>query len=304
MSQNYYEILGVSESCSQEELKLFYRKAAMKWHPDRNGNSTEAEEHFKIIQKAYDTLSDPYKRKEYDWSISRNKQHNKTNSNPNRSSNFNSSAFDDAFNSAFSDFFNRTHTSRDTTKRQSEKKSYSAQQRATVKLDFWEAVFGCSKTISLKLGGIKNNKSTVKINIPSGTEDKDKFILTVNGKEIKLTVNVAEDKRYKRNNLDLFVNIDVPFTTATLGGKITFPHWGGELEISIPQGCKGGQAILIPQKGIKKNIFVGDLYLIPNITVPQKISQEQRVLLEKFNELEKTEKRNNSSIFDLWKKYI
>lgn len=307
MVNNYYETLGVGKEATNEELKIAYRKGAMKWHPDRNNNSIQAEEEFKKIKLAYETLIDPYKRKEHDWKISNNTTQNKFNS---RSSSFNNFEFDQAFNSAFEEFFNQTHKSSDKTGRHTEQstnnksKSGKVQQRASVKIDFWEAIFGCNKTIKLKLDKNSKQKQTVRINIPQGTEDKDKFVLKIGDDEIKLTVNVQPDKKFTRNNLDLFVNIDIAFTKAALGGEITFQHWTGDISVKIPSGTRGGQAILLPGMGVRKNILTGDLYLIPNITIPNKLTAKQRLLLEEFEDTELLVKNTKDSIFNIWKKYI
>ena len=66
MKQDYYEVLGVSRDCDEQTLKSAYRKLALKYHPDRNPDDNNAEEHFKQAAEAYGVLSDPQKRAVYD----------------------------------------------------------------------------------------------------------------------------------------------------------------------------------------------------------------------------------------------
>ena len=64
--RDYYEVLGVAKTASEDEIKKAYRKIAIKYHPDRNPGDKEAEEKFKEAAEAYDVLHDPQKRQQYD----------------------------------------------------------------------------------------------------------------------------------------------------------------------------------------------------------------------------------------------
>lgn len=134
---DYYKILGVSRDATDEEIKKAYRKLALKYHPDRNQGSKEAEEKFKEICEAYEVVSDPQKRKNYDlfghrggaegfggfgdWS-------------------FSTGGFGDVFEDIFSDFFGVGGRRRTRAER-------GADLRYNLEISFEEAVFGVEKKI-------------------------------------------------------------------------------------------------------------------------------------------------------------
>lgn len=80
--QNYYQILGVPEDASEEQIKKAFRKGARKYHPDVNPDNPEAEENFKKLNEAYQVLSDPEKRQKYDQFGSQWKEYNQAGGQP------------------------------------------------------------------------------------------------------------------------------------------------------------------------------------------------------------------------------
>lgn len=104
MSQNFYEILGVSKNATANEIKKAYRKMAMKYHPDRNLNDKTAAKKFKEVSEAYDILKDTNKRNNYDQM-----GHDSFTNNFQNTSNSGSNNFNDVFGDIFSDIFGNKH---------------------------------------------------------------------------------------------------------------------------------------------------------------------------------------------------
>ena len=140
---DYYEILEVSKNCSGAELKKSYRKLAMKFHPDRNPGDEEAEEKFKLINEAYQVLSDEDKRAIYD-------RYGKEGLERQGGGGFGGGSMDDMmdiFNSmfgggAFGGGFGQT--------RRDPSQKYALDFEIEQTLEFHEAVFGCKKQIDIR----------------------------------------------------------------------------------------------------------------------------------------------------------
>src|SRR5579884_1818124 len=140
MKRDYYEVLGVSRTATEEEIKKAYRKLALKWHPDRNPEARrEAEERFKEISEAYQVLSDPERRAQYD-------RFGHAAFEPGGvGAGFDFTAgFEDILGDLFGDFFGtgRTRASRGRARR-----GQDLQYR--LELSFEEAARGCERTIPL-----------------------------------------------------------------------------------------------------------------------------------------------------------
>lgn len=283
--KNHYDSLGIKNDATDDEIKKAYRKMAMKWHPDRNKDKKEAEEKFKEINEANNILSDPQKRAEYDMSL---KFQGKA-QNPFAQSNHNGftrgASFEDIFRDMFADnFFARQSTT----------------YQIEIAIGFWEGVFGCKRSFEIQIG---TNKKTVSIEIPPGIEDTQAIQYETEDFNLIIHVHINADDHFYRNGLDLYCHVDIPLSTACLGGDLLFNHWDRELTVKIPAGTQPGQKLRIANAGIKKDIFIGDLFLICDVVIPKTLTPRQREIFTELKSIEHEKPSFLDSLKNIWKKY-
>ncbi|SHI54750.1 molecular chaperone DnaJ [Parasporobacterium paucivorans] len=142
--RDYYEVLGVDRNATDDALKKAYRKIAKKYHPDSNPGDEQAEVKFKEAAEAYSVLSDPEKKKQYDQF-----GHSAFNGGGGAGGggfDFNSGDMGDIFGDIFGDFFGGGRN-----RRANNGPQRGANIRASIRITFEEAVFGCEKEIELIL---------------------------------------------------------------------------------------------------------------------------------------------------------
>ena len=140
--RNFYEVLGVERTATQDEIKSAYRKLAMKYHPDRNQGSEEAAEKFKEINEANETLSDPEKRKQYDYELDH----------PGMSGfggGFGNGGFEGDFSDIFSSIFGGAFGGGGGGAR-TQRRSVGESIQFEMRLSFMDAAKGCKKTLKYK----------------------------------------------------------------------------------------------------------------------------------------------------------
>lgn len=283
---NYYETLELKNDATSDDIKKSYRKLAMKYHPDRNSGNKNAEEKFKLINEAYITLSDTTKKQEYDYSLKNSFNSNFNSSKNNSQEDFFANSFDEIFkNFGFQNGFQSSRI-----------------QTLSVNLDFWEAALGCEKIYEFSLNTTSGKKrAKIEVKFEPATNAGDLIPVHIDNHVLHLQVNVLDDLSFERDNLDIYTMLEVPFTTGVLGGKVIFTHWTKDLEITVPAGVENGTKIRLANMGVKKNIYIGDLYLVVKLVIPKKLNKKQKELLNEFDSIEnKKDNGLNSSLKNLW----
>jgi len=286
---DYYDILGVSRSASGDEIKKAYRKQALEWHPDRHKDDKEtAEKRFKEVNEAYQVLSDREKKSAYDQyghdafipggfggagSPFTYTYTTGDGGSPAAAGFAGFSArggpasgwdFGDPFE-VFEQFFGT-----DSPFRQAR-----SVPRYSITIDFMEAVNGVSKEVGI--GGEKR-----KIKIPAGVYEGAR----INFGDFMLSVNIKPDDLFERDDDDIYVRVNIPYSLAVLGGQIEVPTINGEVKIRIRAGTQSGTMIRLRGKGVTHlhGRGSGDEYVRLNILVPDRLSREQKRIFEEMKE--------------------
>lgn len=299
----YYEELGLKETASDNEIKQAFRKLAKENHPDKTMGDKKKEEKFKKVNTAYQTLSDPTKKKEYDATLKYSYTRNTRGSSGAESYNydydqkapfgkgryedfFSDGVFDDIFKDIYKNAKNGAGTYSDGTKTRT---SSGENVDFGITLTFLEAAYGCEKTIIIpkRLGMGDLN---VNITIPPGADNNSIFVMEMNGKKLRFEVYVMDDTRYQRVGQDIYTTIKVPLMKTIVGGKVMVNHRGKDFEVTIPEGSHSGQVLRLRGMGIAKNNSVGNLMVVVNIDMPKNLTEKQKKLLNDFQKIEDKKK--------------
>lgn len=299
--KDYYEILGLAKDASINEIKKAYRKLAMKHHPDRNQGDKKSEEEFKQINEAYGVLSDEKKKQEYDLRRSMGYKTNSQNGFEDFSFNsFHSGEHDDIF-SNFRDIFEQFGVGGGFSRPRANTASNKIIRKHLL-ISFWESVIGSKRTFEFKTKSQNGKESSreIEVEIEAGIESGQMIQIQLEHNVfILLIVEVQPDENFVKKGLDLYTELKVPFTTACLGGTITFPHWDKDLEVKIPVGTQPDTILKIRSHGIKAEPQFGDLYLICKITVPENLTLKQKEILQEFeNSMLKEDAKQHKKWYD------
>jgi curved DNA-binding protein len=313
--RDYYEILGVSKDASSEEIKKVYRRLARQYHPDLNPGNKEAEEKFKTIGEAYEILSDSSRRSQYDqfsryWQqngFAGNKQTPKSKGWNNRTNDRSSQDVDPSQFSDFESFVNQVigvsnrkepksspgNTTSDPFNTPRTKVAYTvntpprANRRdieARLTLPLEKAYQGGNERIRLEDG------RSLEVTMPPAMVTGQTIRLRnqgISGGDLYLKITVDPHPLFKLEGANIFCQVPVTPSEATLGGQVEAPTLDGPVKMTIPPGVRSGQRFRLGNKGYPvENGQRGDQLVEIQIVTPKNISPQERELYEKLREIE------------------
>ncbi len=310
----YYKILGVAKTASADEIKKAYRKLALKYHPDKNPGSKEAEAKFKEINEAYAVLSDEKKRKEYDMYGEAGFQQRYSQEDIFRNFDLNDILGQFGFNfgggggrSTFRfssggggnpfDFFSQAGDGGSCggggcgSRRQPEK---GQDQTYELSVTLAEVLHGAEKNISLRRNGSTEN---VSVKVPKGIESGKRLRLSGKGApspsggpsgDLYLKVTVQPHEEFTRDGDNLLLEKQIPFSGICLGTAVEIRTIDGKsLKIKVPAGMQPDAKLRIKGQGLPSGPIGerGDLYVKILAQAPKQLTEEQEWLI---SELAKT----------------
>jgi DnaJ-class molecular chaperone len=309
--RDYYQVLGVSRGANPDEIKKAHRRLVRQYHPDCNKNSPKAEEQFKEVQEAYDVLSDAQKRANYDQfghagvgaqphpgagpdpfeAFRRAAASRGGRASWQAGPNVSVEDFDvgDIFEQLFGSGGGfgaragaapRPHARA----RPTPQPTPSADLEHTVTLSFEQAARGSTLPLQINRDG---QRETIDIKIPPGVKDGSRIRIRGKGHQIDNTAGdlyiitrVAPHPYFRREDLDVHLDLPISLYEALLGTKIEVPTLDGPVTLTMPPGTSSGSKLRIRGRGIERNNQRGNQFVIPRIIVPKQIDDEDRKLIE------------------------
>ena len=285
--KDYYEILGVKKTATEEEIMKAYRNLAKKHHPDKNKGNKEAENRFKEISEAYAVLSDKEKREQYDRLGREAFSFGGGGQNPYAGFDFSQftgggrrarsgrrTSGPAAFTDIFSDLFGGGGPG---SIEFEEIPMRGPDINAELTIGFREAVTGATMDLTVNGGHIK-------VKIPEGIADGQ--TIRIRGKggaggqggqagDLNVRVHVRPHPFFERRGDDIHIDLPVTVGEAIRGAEIEVPTIHGPVRARIPKGTQGGQTFRLTGKGVKKKGGGnGDEYYRIEIHVPKEAPSE------------------------------
>ncbi len=303
--KDYYQLLGVERTATQDEIKRAYRKLARKYHPDVS-KEADAEQRFKEVGEAYEVLKDPEKRAAYDQ-LGANWQAGQDFRPPpdwDQGFEFHGGGFTDADAADFSDFFSSLFGAGGGPGFQRRRGAGSGFQArgedsyARVVIDLEDAYHGASRTFTIKHselgpdGRPRLKERTLSVRIPKGVRQGQHIRLTGQGSagmgggkpgDLYLEVEFKPHRFYHVEGRDVFLDLPVAPWEAALGAAVKVPTPAGTVDMKIPANTPAGRKLRLKGRGIPGR-QAGDLYVVVQIVLPRADTEEARAAYRDFKQ--------------------
>ena len=304
MSDDHYQILGVSRAATSEDIQKAYREMARKYHPDLHPDDDAAKEQFKKVQTAFDILNDPSKREMYDRYGSSFEGVNAGGggwSPQGHQGGFQAGGevdLESLFGGGFADLFGGG-------KRRSSRPRRSASTQgeditANIRIPFQLAIDGGKTEVRFDRDG---HSETLSITIPQGLPDGARMRLRGQGRpgsgggaagDLLLEVGVEPHPVYRREGDTLAVNLPISLSEALEGAKVDLPTPWGVISLRLPAGTSSGKKLRAAGMGVRHtNGSKGDLIAEVQIVLPDlKNEAESKSLLDAVKAAELSSPKN------------
>jgi molecular chaperone DnaJ len=346
MPADYYDVLGVPRTAGEGDIKTAYRQLARKYHPDVAEDKVAAENHFKEINEAYEVLSDPQKRANYD-------RFGHAGTPGAGGAGFAAEGFGDIFDM----FFGQARAGAQPGRTPGPQRGSDLRYDAEITLE--EAFSGTTREISFRhlascqtckgsgaepgtlvvscdrcsgtgiarqvrqtplgqfvtqttcgkcqgegqivqtpchvcrgRGRIEQDK-TLTVKVPAGVDDGSRIRLSGSGEaglrggpegDLYVYLSVRKHERFRRDGLDVIIDVPIAFPTAALGGDITVPALDGSIDLTIAPGTQTGSLYRVRGRGMPavRGGVRGDQLVNVHVAVPTKLSKREKEILEEF----------------------
>ena len=284
MSDDYYQILGVSRDASEDEIARAYRKKARKYHPDVNPEDAGAKQRFQKVQGAFDVLSDPEKRSRYDRFGSGFEDFGGAGRSPMGGMDLEQILGGAAGGFGFEDLFRQFGSSQ-----QAGPPQQGANRQDQVEVSFHVAVLGGEVQVSVPGSG--GTPERINVKVPAGIENGKKIRVTGKGDrsagggppgDLLIKVRVSEHPFFRRRGQDLEIDLPLTIAEAIRGAAIDLPTPYGLITLKVPPGTSGGSRLRVKDHGIRAASSSGHLYAVAQIQLPQDVSQLADDMLEEL----------------------
>ena len=316
--KDYYKVLGVPRTASQEDIKKAFRKLARQYHPDVAKDKKGGEAKFKEINEAYEVLGDPANRAKYDelgvdggaaaGFQGAPGQRGRSSRGPAGGEGVEFHFDGTGFSDFFEQFFGRG--SRFDGANEFVHPGVGSNQEAgfvhrgsdfesDILVTLEEALTGSERTISLQRVDRRTEQTktqTLKVRIPPGVHEGQAIRVAGMGEDgvgggapgdLYLRVRFAAHPEYRVRGSDLYYGLALAPWEAVLGTRVTIPTLKDHVSVRIPPGTNQGRQLRVRGHGLPvgRTDGQGDLYVVINIELPSELTEEERELWTKLSKI-------------------